>query len=55
MAGVDRGCARLDWSVLNWNTPAITFYESLGARPQDEWRVYRLTDGPLKDLAGQTN
>ena len=52
---VERGYERLEWSVLNWNTPAIGFYESLGARPQDEWTVYRLTDGPLKELAGQTN
>src|SRR3954468_24660187 len=34
---VERGYERLEWSVLNWNTPAIGFYESLGARPQDEW------------------
>ncbi|MEU0094601.1 GNAT family N-acetyltransferase [Kribbella sp. NPDC006257] len=41
---------RLEWSVLNWNTPAITFYESLGARPQTEWTTYRLTDDPLTKL-----
>ena len=52
---VERGYERLEWSVLNWNRPAIDFYEALGARPQDEWTVYRLTDGPLKELAGQTN
>ena len=51
---VDRGYERLEWSVLNWNTPAIAFYESLGARPQNEWTVYRLTDGPLTELAGQS-
>jgi len=50
----DRGYERLEWSVLNWNTPAIAFYESLGARPQNEWTVYRLTDGPLTELAGQS-
>jgi len=44
---VERGYQRLEWSVLNWNTPAISFYESLGARPQDEWTVYRLTDEAL--------
>ncbi|MEU6348670.1 GNAT family N-acetyltransferase [Streptomyces sp. NPDC047072] len=44
---VERGYQRLEWSVLNWNTPAISFYESLGARPQDEWTVYRLTDEEL--------
>ncbi|MFH8725777.1 GNAT family N-acetyltransferase [Streptomyces termitum] len=47
---VARGYQRLEWSVLNWNRSAIGFYESLGARPQDEWTVYRLTDGPLAAL-----
>ncbi|MDI6408649.1 GNAT family N-acetyltransferase [Streptomyces albus] len=47
---VQRGYARLEWSVLDWNAPAIGFYESLGARPQDEWTVYRLTDDALKTL-----
>ncbi|GAB3939967.1 GNAT family N-acetyltransferase [Kribbella albertanoniae] len=41
---------RLEWSVLNWNTPAIDFYKSLGATPQDEWTVYRLTDKALAKL-----
>ncbi|MFJ8200893.1 GNAT family N-acetyltransferase [Streptomyces sp. NPDC096152] len=48
---VERGYERLEWSVLNWNSPAIDFYQAMGARPQDEWTVYRLTDGALKDLA----
>uniref|UniRef100_A0AAU3HXW2 GNAT family N-acetyltransferase n=1 Tax=Streptomyces sp. NBC_01393 TaxID=2903851 RepID=A0AAU3HXW2_9ACTN len=47
---VERGYQRLEWSVLNWNRPAIDFYESLGARPQDEWTVYRLTDDALEIL-----
>ncbi|MFE7130351.1 GNAT family N-acetyltransferase [Streptomyces sp. NPDC057638] len=47
---VARGYERLEWSVLNWNTPSIAFYESLGARPQDEWTVYRLTDEALAEL-----
>ncbi|MFD9070469.1 GNAT family N-acetyltransferase [Streptomyces lasiicapitis] len=47
---VARGYERLEWSVLNWNTPSIAFYEALGARPQDEWTVYRLTDGALAEL-----
>ncbi|WP_433164511.1 N-acetyltransferase family protein [Kribbella sp. CA-247076] len=38
---------RLEWSVLNWNTPAIDFYKSLGAHPQEEWTTHRLTDDPL--------
>ncbi|MGP3976351.1 GNAT family N-acetyltransferase [Streptomyces sp. 8N114] len=47
---VERGYERLEWSVLNWNAPSIAFYEALGARPQDEWTVYRLTDDALKAL-----
>jgi GNAT superfamily N-acetyltransferase len=46
----ERGYERLEWSVLNWNAPSIAFYESLGARPQDEWTVYRLTDDALASL-----
>ncbi|MET7690986.1 GNAT family N-acetyltransferase [Streptomyces sp. NPDC005483] len=49
---VERGYQRLEWSVLNWNTPAIGFYDSLGARPQDEWTVYRLTDEALTKASG---
>ncbi|MGW0418000.1 N-acetyltransferase family protein [Streptomyces sp. NPDC003015] len=49
---VERGYQRLEWSVLNWNTPAIDFYESLGARPQDDWTVYRLTDDALVRASG---
>jgi GNAT superfamily N-acetyltransferase len=41
---------RLEWSVLNWNTPAIDFYKSVGATPQDDWTVYRLADKPLTKL-----
>ncbi|MEW2498143.1 GNAT family N-acetyltransferase [Streptomyces nodosus] len=47
---VDRGYERLEWSVLDWNRPAIDFYEAMGARPQDEWTVYRLTDEALTAL-----
>lgn len=50
---VARGYERLEWSVLDWNRPAIGFYEGLGARPQDEWTVYRLTDGALARLGAQ--
>ena len=49
---VDRGCGRLEWSVLDWNEPAIGFYRSLGARPMDAWTVYRVDDEPLRRLAG---
>ncbi|NSC24550.1 GNAT family N-acetyltransferase [Streptomyces albus subsp. chlorinus] len=47
---VKRGYERLEWSVLTWNAPSIAFYESLGARPQDAWTVYRLTGEALKAL-----
>ena len=48
---VERGCARLEWSVLDWNAPAITFYKSLGAEPQDEWTIFRVTGDALSILA----
>ncbi|MFE1955496.1 MULTISPECIES: GNAT family N-acetyltransferase [Streptomyces] len=48
----ERGYERLEWSVLDWNTPAIDFYRALGARPQDEWTVFRLTDEALGALGG---
>jgi GNAT superfamily N-acetyltransferase len=47
---VERGCARIDFAVLGWNTPAIAFYESLGAKALDEWRLFRLTDAALDAL-----
>ena len=50
---VARGYQRLEWSVLDWNAPSIAFYESLGARPQSEWTVYRLTDEALTALGGR--
>lgn len=49
---VARDCARVEWSVLNWNEPSINFYKALGAVPMDEWTVYRLTDDALRKLAG---
>jgi GNAT superfamily N-acetyltransferase len=48
---VARGCGRFEWSVLDWNTPAIDFYESFGARPQSEWTTYRLTGQALLNFA----
>ena len=47
----DNGYARMECSVLDWNRPAIAFYESLGAQAQAEWSTYRLTDAALADLA----
>jgi GNAT superfamily N-acetyltransferase len=50
---VERDCGRLEWSVLDWNRDAIGFYERIGARPNSEWTVYRLTGEALTGLAGQ--
>ena len=47
---VARGYARLEWWVLDWNTPAIEFYESVGARGMDEWTVHRLTGDALREF-----
>jgi GNAT superfamily N-acetyltransferase len=48
---VDRGCGRLDWSVLDWNELAISFYKQIGARPMDEWTTFRLTGEALEKVA----
>jgi GNAT superfamily N-acetyltransferase len=48
---VERGCGRFEWSVLDWNEPAIGFYRSLGAEPLDEWTVFRVTGEALIRLA----
>lgn len=53
MVAEERGCARMEWSVLDWNTPAIGFYRALGAIPMDEWTVYRLTGPSLSSLAAE--
>lgn len=50
---VERDCGRLEWAVLDWNRDAIAFYERLGAKPNSEWTVYRLTGQPLRALAGE--
>ncbi|RWU19197.1 GNAT family N-acetyltransferase [Pseudomonas alkylphenolica] len=47
----ENGCGRLEWSVLDWNEPAIQFYRSIGAAPQDEWVRYRLEGDTLKAFA----
>jgi GNAT superfamily N-acetyltransferase len=48
---VERGCGRMEWSVLDWNEPAIKFYRSLGAKPMDEWTVQRLAPSEIQRLA----
>ena len=47
----ERNCGRLEWSVLDWNEPAISFYKRLGAIAMDEWTVYRVTGNSLDELA----
>jgi GNAT superfamily N-acetyltransferase len=51
---VERGCGRVEWSVLDWNEPSIGFYKKLGAVPLDEWTVFRLTGDALESLAAGT-
>jgi GNAT superfamily N-acetyltransferase len=48
---VERGCGRVEWSVLDWNEPSIGFYKKLGAIPMDEWTVFRLTGDALRTAA----
>lgn len=48
---VERGCARMEWNVLDWNEPALNFYRSLGAEPLSEWTVHRLTGAALLALS----
>ena len=48
---VQRGCGRFEWSVLDWNQPAIDFYQSIGALPQDEWVRYRMAGDALRNFA----
>lgn len=50
---VSRGCGRLEWSCLDWNQPSIDFYLSLGAKPMDEWTVYRITGDILTEMANE--
>jgi GNAT superfamily N-acetyltransferase len=51
---VREGCGRFEWSVLDWNRPAIDFYEAIGAKPQSEWVRYRLHGQALRDFAAGT-
>jgi GNAT superfamily N-acetyltransferase len=48
---VRRGCGRMEWTVLDWNTPAISFYQRIGARLRKDWILTRLTGAPLRRLA----
>ncbi|MEA9707543.1 GNAT family N-acetyltransferase [Xanthomonas campestris] len=51
---VDKGCGRFEWSVLDWNQPAIEFYQAVGARPMEGWTVYRLDGERLAAFAAGT-
>lgn len=48
---VERGCGRFEWVCLDWNQPSIDLYLSLGAEPQSDWTIYRLTGDSLKKMA----
>ncbi|MEP7104573.1 MAG: GNAT family N-acetyltransferase [Chloroflexota bacterium] len=47
---IERGCGRMEWAVLDWNTPSIEFYEAMGARPNQDWTVYRLSGESLQAM-----
>jgi len=49
----EKNCGRMEWSVLDWNTPSIEFYKSLGAVPMNEWTVFRLTKSEISNLASK--
>jgi len=51
----DRGCGRMEWAVLDWNEPAMKFYCALGAKPMDEWTVFRLTRDGITRLANSAD
>ncbi len=48
---VERGCQRIEWAVLDWNAPGIEFYKSLGARPLDDWKTFRLAGDAIRAVA----
>jgi GNAT superfamily N-acetyltransferase len=50
---VDRGCGRVEWAVLDWNSPAILFYQSLGAVPMDDWSIFRVDGSAMSELAAR--
>jgi len=49
----EKNCGRMEWSVLDWNTPSIEFYKALGAKPMDEWTVFRLTKEGIDNLSNE--
>ena len=51
----ERGCGRMEWAVLDWNEPAIKFYRTLGAAPNEEWTIFRLTRDKIEKLANSNS
>ncbi len=51
--GYEQGCGRMEWQVLNWNTPAIAFYQRMGARHMQEWQPFRMTRDQIGALIGE--
>jgi GNAT superfamily N-acetyltransferase len=51
----ERGCGRMEWAVLDWNEPAIKFYRALGAKPNEEWTIFRLTSEGIAKLANSNS
>ena len=49
---VERDCGRLEWSCLDWNVPSICFYKKLGAKPLEDWTIFRATGDTLREMAG---
>jgi RimJ/RimL family protein N-acetyltransferase len=52
---IEHDCGRMEWSVLNWNEPAMAFYGKLGAEPTRDWTVYRLSKDKLNELASESS
>jgi len=50
---IARDCGRIEWAVLDWNEPSIQFYKKLGAKPMDDWTVFRVTGDAIENLAKQ--
>lgn len=50
---VENNCGRIEWAVLDWNKPAIDFYESIGAKAMNEWILFRMNEGEIKNFASQ--
>jgi GNAT superfamily N-acetyltransferase len=50
----ERNCGRMEWAVLDWNEPALNFYETLGARQMNEWVIHRLTPPEIEKLSAES-